>query len=376
VSNRRLIGGCLLYVVLSGLLSAQAGDPYLELVRMYRTNPSAAALSVSRLPSAAIKRGIEDWTRVVQGCVLSAGGLGCRQAELLAGAMLHAEAAELVVGPIGYAARDQIHFGRQLLQVAFNLATIDAKRNNAYDDELRAVVTFSGRWYALTARLLLAHGHVEVARLVAAEGGVRSPESPDLFVVLGLLSEWRANVGWSGGDLRGFILRGGTGAPGVESFRGTAAQDLQTAAGYYRRAIVLDPQHAAARLRLVWVRLVADDHRVWDEVSAGFIKDASPEARLVAHLLRGTAAERERKADAALAEYRDARRAAPDSQTACLAVSSAQALTGDFAGADATAAECLTLGDERDHVDPWTLFRMGFMDTTTARELRDEALRQ
>ena len=62
-------------------------------------------------------------------------------------------------------------------------------------------------------------------------------------------------------------------------------------------------------------------------------------------------------------------------QTACLAVSSAQAFTGDFAGADATAAECLTLGNDPDRVDPWTLFRLGLMDATTTRQLRDEARR-
>lgn len=369
--NLCLIGGCLLSVA-----SAQTPDPYLQLVRMYRSDPAAAALSVSRLPSATIKHGIEDWSRVVQRCVLSVGGRACRQADLLAGAMLHADAAELVIGSVGYAARDQIHFGRELLQLAFNLATINAERNTAYDDDLRAVVSFSGRWYALTARLLLAHGHFEVARLVAAEGGVRSPESPELFVALGLINEWRAGLGWGAGDLRGFILRGETWAPDLGAFRGTAAHDLLTAAGYYRRAIAIDPGHAGARLRLLWVHLVADDRRVWEDVSAGFIRDASPETRLVAHLLRGTAAERERKADIALAEYREARSAAPGSQTACLAVSSAQALNGDFAGSDATAAECLTLGGDPDYVDPWIVFRTGFMDTTAARRLRDEARRQ
>ena len=356
-------------------LSAQPADPYLQLVRMYRSDPAAAALSATRLSPAVIKRGIEDWSRAVRRCVLSAGGVACRQADLLAGAMLHADAAELVIGPVGYAARDQIHFGRELLEVAFNVATINAKRNNAYDDDLRAVVSFSGRWYALTARLLLAHGHVEVAKLVAAEGGGRSPESPDLFVALGLISEWRAGLDWSAGDLRGFILRGDRWAPDFTSFRGTATQDLLTAAVNYRRALAIDPGHAGARLRLMWVHLIADDRRAWDDVPAGIFKDASPEERLVAHLLRGTAAERERKADVALAEYRDARSAVPESQTACLAVSSAQALAGDFSGANATAVECLTLGDGPDYVDPWTLFRMGFMDTTTAQGLRDEANR-
>ena len=57
-------------------------------------------------------------------------------------------------------------------------------------------------------------------------------------------------------------------------------------------------------------------------------RQTSPEAQYLAHLLRGTSAERERNATSALAEYEAARLAAPDSQTACLAVSSAQALNG------------------------------------------------
>lgn len=363
-----------LLLICGGLLSvasAQTADPYLQLVRMYRTDPAPAVVSMTRLSSGAIRDGVRR-------CVQSAGGFesGCRRADLLAGAMLHADAADLVIGPDGSPARDQIHFGRELLQVAFKVATINATRNNSHDNDLRKVVSFSGRWYAVTARLLLAHGHYEVARLVAAEGGVLSPESPDLFVALGLITEWRAGLGWGAGDVRGFILRGGRPMPGFESLRGTATQDLLTAARDYRRAIAIDPGHAGARLRLAWVHLVLDDRRVGEDVSAGFIKDASPEARLLAHLLRGTAAERERKADVALAEYRDARSAAPESQPACLAVSSAQALNGDFAGANATAAECLTLGDDPTHVDPWTLFRMGLMDTTTAQGLRDEARRQ
>ena len=89
-------------------------------------------------------------------------------------------------------------------QIATNLAA----SNHATNDDLKALASFGGRWYAMTARLLLAHGHFEVARQLAVEGRIRYPESPDLFVVLGLLSEWRAGLGLDAGDLRGFIVRG------------------------------------------------------------------------------------------------------------------------------------------------------------------------
>ena len=135
---------------------------------------------------------------------------------------------------------------------------------------------FGGRWYALTARLLLAHGHFEVARLVVTEGRVNYPKSPDLFVVLGLLNEWRGGLGLDSGDLRGFIVRGelfdrgfGGAGPGAVPYRGNALREVQLATEDYRRAIELDPTHAGARLRLAWAHLLAADRRVWEDVSAG-----------------------------------------------------------------------------------------------------------
>ena len=75
-------------------------------------------------------------------------------------------------------------------------------------DELKALASFGGRWYTMAARLLLAHGHFEVARHSWPKDVFDYPESPDLFVVLGLLSEWRAGLGLDAGDLRGYIVRG------------------------------------------------------------------------------------------------------------------------------------------------------------------------
>jgi len=271
--------------------------------------------------------------------------------------MLHADAAELLIGPLGYNARDQIRSGRELLQIATNIAPT----THATNSELKALASFGGRWYAMTARLLLAHGHFTVAGQIAVEGRIRYPESPDLFVVLGLLSEWRAGLGLDAGDLRGYVVRGepyerGFGTTGP--YRGNASQDLETAAGNYRRAIAIDPLHAGARLRLAWVHLLTSDRRVWEDVSTAFIQSASTEAQFLAHLLRGTAAEHERNAPLALAEYQAARLLMPDSQTACLAVSSAQALNGQLGEARGSAVECLKPA-AAPSVDSWTLFRFG-----------------
>ena len=231
----------------------------------------------------------------------------------------------------------------------------------------------------MTARLLLAYGHFEVARQLTFDGRARYPESPDLFVVLGLLSEWNAGLGLEAGDLRGFAVRGelydrGL-APLSTPYRGNAGHELAMAANNYRRAIAINPSHAGARLRLAWAHLLTNDRRVWEDLSPAFIQGASPEAQFLAHLLRGTAAEHERNAPLALAEYQAARLSIPGSQTACLAVSSAHALNGQLGEARGIAVECLRPAAATPSVDSWTLFRLGLMDATTGDALHEEARR-
>lgn len=349
-------------------VSAQPADVYLKLLSLYRDQPEVAVQAVAKLSNNAIDRGIQECRH-----------FQCTLQQLRAGVMLHADAADLVIGPVGYKARDQIRFGRELLELCRESAVLEQLPPST----LRALETFGGRWYALTARLLLAHGHFEIARLVATEGRVAYPRSPDLFVVFGLLNEWQGGLGLDSGDLRGFIVRselfdrgfGGAG-PGAVPYRGNALREVQLATEDYRRAIDFDANHAGARLRLAWAHLLAADRRVWEDVPLEFIKQASPEAQYLAHLLRGTSAEREQNPTAALAEYEAARLVAPNSQTACLAVSSAQALSGQLEASQATAAECLAAGAAAPAVDPWTIFRLGLMDLTTTTAMRDEARRR
>lgn len=312
---------------------------------------------MARMPPAAITAGL-------QRCVPAdrKDEPTCARADLLTGAMLHLDTAEQVLAPNSEASLVHIRAGQVLLQA------------------VRDHVVFARRWHALAARLFLAHGHAVAATTILTEGRTRYKEAAELFVVLGLITEWRAGVagiGWVSSDLRGIALRGGLFDEPFDlgTSRTTVATRLAAASVDYRRALAAEPSHAGARLRLAWVHLLVGDARVWEDISTEFMESADSEARLIARLIRGTAAEHERRAEVALAEYREARRAAPGSQVACAAVSSAQALNGDFAGADATAAECLALGSDPDQVDPWTLFRLGLMDTTTTRWLHDEARR-
>ena len=341
-------------------LSAQPPDLYLQLVRMYRTDPAPAIVSMARMSSSAISLGLLR-------CVPTdpTAEPVCGPSELLAAAMLHLDVAELVLAPNSEASLVHIRAGQVLLR------------------SVRDNVVFVRRWHALAARLLLAHGHAVAATAVLTEARTRYKEAAEFFVVLGLITEWRtgaAGVGWLASDLRGAAVKGdlfdlavGSTEPGSSPYRGSVLSRLEMASADYRRALAVDPAHAGARLRLAWIHLLAGDSRVRDDVSTEFLATADAEVQLIARLIRGTAAERERKYDVALAEYRGARLAAPGSQTACLAVSSAQASNGDFTGADATAAECFAPDNDPDRADPWTLFRLGLMDATTTRWLHDEA---
>jgi hypothetical protein len=350
-------------------LTAQTADPYLRLVRMYRTDASAAIVAMARMNAAAIDEGVR---RCAPNDTSDAPS--CRPADLLAGAMLHLDAAEQVLAPNSEPALTHIRAGQRLL---LGPAGLDGGHPSA-----RQRAVFATRWHAQAARMFLAHGHAVAASVVLTEARGRYNEAPEFFVVLGLITEWRA--GSAGirlaSDLRGVAVKGRAldgDRPSFEnSFTGfTPQQRLETASVDYRRALAVDPAHSGARLRLAWLDLLRGDARVWEVVSAPFLETADAETRMIARLIRGTAAERERKPEVALGEYREARNAQPESQTACLAVSTAQALTGDFAGADATAAECLALGHDPDRVDSWTLFRLGLMDATTTRWLHDEARR-
>jgi hypothetical protein len=347
------------------VLAAQTADPYLRLVRMYRTDPSAAVDAMARMNAGAIDEGVRrcvpDDTAVQP---------ACRHADLVAGAMLHLDTAEQVLAPNSEAALTHIRAGQRLL--------LGPKGLDGGHPSARQRVVFATRWHAQAARMFLAHGHAVAASVVLTEGRGRYKEAPEFFVVLGLITEWRTGMFGTGSlaaDLRGVAVKDATFEQGPDYVPGAVMHRFETASADYRRALALDPSHPAARIRLAWVHTLSGDSRVWDDVSTQFLEAADPETRMLARLIRGTAAEREKKPEVALAEYREARRAAPESQTACVAVSTAQALNGDFAGADATAAECLTLGNDPDRVDSWTLFRMGLMDATTTRWLRDEARR-
>jgi hypothetical protein len=343
----------------AALVRAQSADDYQSLLRVYREQPALAVQSLTRLPDQEIDRGIEQ-------CRTGR----CSLQQIRTAAMLHADAAELTISILGSAARRHIHLGRELLQIATRLA------KNGRD--VQSLASFGSRWFALTARLLLSHGHFDVARQITVEAHIRYPDSADLFVVSGLLTEWRAGLGWDAGDLRGFIMRRELFDRGLATsgpYRGNAGQELESAAREYRRAIAIEPDHASARLRLAWIHLLANDNRVWEDISPQAMEPASNEARFLAHLLRGTAAERERNFPLALAEYRAARLVLPNSTTACVATSAAHVLNGELREARRTSFGCLETGSVRTEVDAWTLFRLGLMDATTTNSLRDEARR-
>lgn len=321
------------------LLQAQAG--YLSLVRSYIDGQANAASEMAKLPRAAIDAGLRVCLR------RDPSGEYCRPHELKSAAILHADALDFLVTRDPSLAAFHVRAGARMLG--------PLEKGDA---------VFVARWYAYVARLSLANGDLRAARSVVADGLDRF-ESPDLYVARGMITERQAfaNVPDVLGAMREHRL-------GVGLIPNTLAQANLD----YLRALSLAPEHAGARLRLTWIRLLQRDGRAADDAARVFRTSTDPEARYMALLFHGAIAERDRTLAEAIHDYEVARREDVDTQTACVTLSHAHGLAGDLPRAAAVAAECLTRDVAAEDMDPWWPFRTGLMDLTTTKWLHDHAI--
>ena len=107
------------------MVGAQSADVYQQLLRLYHDQPALAAQAVAKPPVMRLA------------AVFRCAGTGrCSLQQLRAGAMLHADAADLVSGPVRLqGTREQIRFGREMLEIAGNVAL----NNKALNNELKAL---------------------------------------------------------------------------------------------------------------------------------------------------------------------------------------------------------------------------------------------
>jgi len=321
--------------------SAQRADPYLELTRQYRTAPAAAVAALLKLPRSAISAGVRACT---ENDPRPRTGDRCSPLALKSEALLHADAADAVIGTDGVRAGFHIHIGSLLLRPLRPDAKVEAYQSTPQDD------LFIARWYAYVARSCVANGYQARAKLAVEEGLRRYPKSPDLYLARGVIID----IG-----NQGRVVRVG-----------------ESAADDYRRALTLDPSHLPARVRLGWAHYAELDDRARADLGPALGDAADPEIRYLAHLFLGRIAERDRHLPEAITEYEAARAPAPQFQSACVALSNAYSLAGDLQRARTASIECLTLESDSEDPDPWWMFEAGLLDVTTSKWLHEQVQRR
>jgi tetratricopeptide (TPR) repeat protein len=322
--------------------SAQKSEPYFELTRQYLTEPAAAIAALLKLPTSAINAGVRACTDT-EVPPPPARKL-CSPPSLKSAALLHADAANALMDEDVVRAGFHIRIGSHLLRPLRSDSQVEFYKSTPRDD------LFIARWYAYMARAYVAHGYRTQAMFVVEEGLRKCPASPDLRVA------------------RGVIIEIGS--------EGRIARFGESAADDYRRALVSDPSHRPARLRLGWAHYVELDDRAAADLTSALGDEAEPEIRYLAHLFLGRIAERDRHLPVAIAEYEAARAAAPQFQSACVALSNAYSLAGDLPRARTASIECLTLESNDENPDPWWMFDAGLLDVTTTKWVHEEVQRQ
>ncbi len=238
--------------------------------------------------------------------------------------------------------------------------------------------TFLQHWYGLVVNLHASRGDLGRADAAAYDGLRQFPRDPALYVLRGTIAELRVGAQVLSRMRAGGLPRGDAplAHPSVydREARRTARGVLDAAAADYRRALEIDPRSALARLRLGWTHVLLRNDLAQTELSQVLADTTAGDVRCLAHLFLGYLAERRGDLEGALEQHEAARRETPDSQTACVALSRAEAALGRTERARATALACATLHPRRE--DPWWAFYLGgFMDADALDALRAEARR-
>lgn len=345
-------------------------EAYARLLRQYPVDPAAAVTALTKLPRQTIELGVGGCLRVKE---LSLNQLECAPQQLMAAALMHAEAAEIVIE----ADTDRALF---LIDQADRLISplMPSSRNVVWGrtgDEDQ----FVPRWSAYVARRQAAHGYVAQASRRLRVAIPRFPKAADLYLARGVIGELQWY--WAHPDLRGRLqspaasnqglgmanLPLGLSAPGAPS-------QLEIAADY-RRAIDLETADPRFHVWLAWVHLLVGDDRASADLAPALHPRADSRTRYLAHLVSGAIAERRRDVSAAVTAYAAARAIGPAFPTACTALSHAYDALGDADRSRQVALECLALEADVSRADPWWLFRAGVMEEETVEWLQSIARR-
>jgi tetratricopeptide (TPR) repeat protein len=219
---------------------------------------------------------------------------------------------------------------------------------------------FVKRWYEFAPTLYLMTRELDKASWLVREGFTRSPATPIMYVYSGIIVE-----------LRGGVSSGVVSAPrGFSTGAGRAGNQLELAAGEYRRALAVDAHFAPALLRLGWIHFQQRDTRARADIEAAQADATDVATKYMAHLFLGAIAERESRLADALDEYEQANAVGPAYQTAYVAICRIAEALGDTERAQRAAVTFVGI-EKRE--DPWWAYHLGGFNMTALDWLRAAA---
>jgi tetratricopeptide (TPR) repeat protein len=327
---------------------AQSVAAYASFIDRYVAGDSDGAVSgLSRWSRADVTQASKEWARLAPVNRL-------RQA-----VMLHTE---MVIAAAVEDARDTATFH---MAVAQGLVQRIVQPMNARERERTPAGIFAQRWHELVASVFTGQAMLDDADWMIRSGLSLFSRAPMLYVARGVVREERVNVN--------VLSARGIGQASGNVPRVPPARLLELAAADYRHALELDGTLAIASLRLGWLHLRTGDGRADSDLDTALEHATDDRLRYLSHLLRGLAAEKSGRLEAALRDYDSALTLGSAFQTAYVAVSRVNEALGQRDRARAVAHEYAALEDKAE--DPWWDFNLGGFDVDTLAWLRAEARR-
>ncbi|HYM26341.1 MAG TPA: hypothetical protein VEU08_24155 [Vicinamibacterales bacterium] len=330
----------------AGVTDVYAGDiaAYTSLVRLYRSGRGQDATTQ-----------LAAWPYDDIASAVKAATTTFTPADRMVAAILHADAANVILDDDPDLATYLIETGRTLVQAA-GPAPFGAERGDVSPR----------RWHYVVASILISDGRLDGwdgAGRTVFESRRAFPSDANLLFVRGTLIEMRIQQQWSVTGLRN-----------EPSDRPEERQRLgrfaNGAIDTYEQALRVNPHLAAAQLHIGWLRLfMGDRRRARAALEAALAGADSDTVRYLAHLFLGGVDERDKRFDAAKREYEAAFGIGAGYQAACVALSHAEERAGQSTRARELAQQCVELSA---HEDPWWDYRIKF-DRDALYQLRAEA---
>jgi hypothetical protein len=342
---------------------------YLDVIRQYRTgDPQAAATELGRWGRGDLRRTVEDLASHPERIDLCEGtGGAVALVEVEAAALLHTRVAARIPVDGDGADLEHLREARRLVDLAHSVASdreggsIHPVAGRGCDVTLRV----SRRdFYAATTGLLLRRGQTRLAMQAADRGLDLAPDDAWLLMAAASAHEQRALI--EARDLGAPLFAPASPADRMRGDRErgdqvrTIEEETARADELLRRALVIQPDLAPARLRLGRLLAQKGDPEQAERELLVASRGNDAESRYLAELFLGRLGELRSDLEGAESHYRLALAAHPQSQAARLALAQVLGLAGRSEAARSLVLETLNAAWPRDPgADPWWQYAFG-----------------